>query len=41
MILQPIAFIVVVIVRGKLKPTITLYMLQYIRKNIKVQQIAV
>ena len=38
MILQPIAFIVVVIVRGKLKPTITLYMLQYIRKNIKVQQ---
>ena len=41
MILQPIAFImssIVIVNDEKLKPTITLYTIQYIRKDIKVQQ---
>ena len=40
MILQPIAFIVsstIIVNDEKLKPTITLYMMQYIRDEIKVQ----
>ena len=36
MILQSIAFILI-----KLKPTITSYMMQYIREEIKVQQIII
>ena len=36
MILQPIAFIVI-----KLKPTITLYMMQYIRDEINIQQMII